>query len=143
MQLENLNGKYYVFFEQLAKARRFLTDKQFETMARVLQQQYLEELDVCLMERTLEVGINNFELYFKSRVYVPRRGLFGYNRIAKRLLKQYKAKFLTELKRLELDVKEEKETRKEIDEEIKKPPETQSTSLTVVQNKAVAPTEGE
>ena len=141
MSLEQLNVKYYDLFEQLNKARRFLTDRQSDVMAKVLQQQYLEELDVCLIERILEVGVANFELKFKSRVYVPRRGFFGYNRIAKRLLKQYKAKFLTELKKLELDVKEEKDARKEIDEEIKKSQETQSTALTVAGSKAVAPTE--
>lgn len=141
MSLEQLNVKYYDLFEQLNKARRFLTDRQFDVMAKVLQQQYLEELDVSLTERILEVGVANFELKFKSRVYVPRRGFFGYNRIAKRLLKQYKAKFLTELKKLELDVKEEKDARKEIDEEIKKPQETQSTALTVAESKVVAPME--
>ena len=141
MSLEQLNVKYYDLFEQLNKARRFLTDRQFDIMAKVLQQQYLEELDVCLTERILEVGVANFELKFKSRVYVPRRGFFGYNRIAKRLLKQYKAKFLTELKKLELDVKEEKDARKEIEGEIKKPSETQSTALTVAGKTAVTPTE--
>ncbi len=141
MSLEQLNVKYYDLFEKLNKARRFLTGRQFDIMAKILQQQYLEELDVCLTERILEVGVANFELKFKSRVYVPRRGFFGYNKIAKRLLKQYKAKFLTELKKLELDVKEEKDARKGIDEEIKKPSETQSTALTLVKNKAVAPTE--
>lgn len=141
MSLEQLNVKYYDLFEQLNKARRFLTDKQFDIMAKILQQQYLEELDICLIERILKVGVATFELKFKSRVYVPRRGFFGYNKIAKRLLKQYKAKFLTELKKLELDVKEEKDARKEIDEEIKKPAETQSTALTVAGKTAVTPTE--
>ena len=141
MRLEDLNVEYFRLFGELYYNRALLTEKQYAVMAKALQQQYLEDLDVSLTERILEVGVANFELKFKSRVYVPRRGFFGYNRIAKRLLKQYKAKFLTELKKLELDVKEEKDARKEIDEEIKKPSETQSTALTVAGNTAVAPTE--
>ncbi|MCM1533399.1 MAG: hypothetical protein NC099_01980 [Corallococcus sp.] len=138
MQLDRLNGKYYGLFEELCKARRFLTDKQFDVMAKVLQQQYMEELDITLTERILEVGISNFELKFRSKVYIPRRGFFGYNKIAKRLLKQYKAEFLTELKKLELDVKEEKDFHMELDAEIQKPSETQSTALTVAQTQTVA-----
>lgn len=141
MTIEALNDKYFGLYGDLFANRGLLTEKQYDVMTKILLQQYLEELDVCLTERILEVGVANFELKFKSRVYVPRRGFFGYNRIAKRLLKQYKAKFLTELKKLELDVKEEKDARKEIDEEIKKPQETQSTALTVAESKVVAPTE--
>lgn len=134
MSLNMLNTTYYGLFEELFSARRFLTDKQFETMAKVLQQQYLEELDIALTERMLEVGSSNFMLKIKSRLYVPRRGFFGYNKIAKRLIKQIKAEFLTELKRLELDIKDEKDLHKELDAELNKPSETESTALTVSEN---------
>ena len=141
MTIEKLHDKYFRLFGDLYYNRALLTEKQYAVMAKILQQQYLEELDVSLTERILEVGITNFELKFKSRMYVPRRGFFGYNRIAKRLLKKYKAEFFTELKKLELDVKEEKDIRKEIDEEIQKPVETQSTALTIVENNAVVVSE--
>ena len=104
MILSDLNAKYYGLYGDLFSNRNLLTEKQYDVMAKTLLQQYLEELDISLTERILEVGIKNFELHFRSRVYVPRRGFFGYNRIAKRLLKQYKAQFLTELKKLELEI---------------------------------------
>lgn len=137
MTIESLHDKYFGLFGDLFANRGLLTEKQYDAMAKVLYQQYLEELDITLTEHLLEVALDNFKLKFRSKVYVPRRGFFGYNKIAKCLLKQYKAEFLTELKRLELDVKEEKDLHKEIDEEIKKPSETETTALTVVNNTAV------
>lgn len=141
MTIEDLHDKYFALYGDLFYNRGLLTEKQLDVMSKTLLQQYLEDLEVCLMERILEVGVKNFELKFKSRVYVPRRGFFGYNRIAKRLLKQYKADFLTEIKKLELDVKEEKEVHKELDEQLKKSAETETTALTVSDEKSVAPTE--
>lgn len=141
MTIEKLHDKYFGLFGDLYYNRALLPEKQYAAMVKVLQQQYLDELDISLTERILEIGETNFELKFKSRVYVPRRGFFGYNKIAKRLLKKYKAEFLTELKKLELDVKEEKDLHKEIDEEIQKPVETQSTALTIAANTAVVVSE--
>ncbi|MDE7454737.1 MAG: hypothetical protein K2M64_02790, partial [Clostridia bacterium] len=71
-------------------------------MAKTLLQRYMEDLDVCLTEHVLDVGRSNFELKFRAAMYVPRRRFLRYNKIAKKLLKQYKAEFLTELKKLEL-----------------------------------------
>ena len=138
MQLAELNRKYYALYNELYSAQRFLTEKQFELMAKTLQMQYFDELDVSVTERLLEVGRSTFELKFKSRMYVPRRGFFGYNRIAKRLLKQYKAEFLTALQALENATKEEKTTRKELAEEQNKPRQEESTALTVAPPKDVA-----
>lgn len=143
MILSDLNAKYYGLYGDLFSNRNLLTEKQYDVMAKTLLQQYLEELDICFTERILEVGIKNFELHFRSRVYVPRRGFFGYNRIAKRLLKQYKAQFLTELKKLELDVKDEKEVQKELDAQLHPPADTEKTNLPVPVTTDVAPTEGE
>lgn len=143
MTIENLNDKYFALYGDLFSNRNLLTEKQYDVMAKTLLQQYLEELDICLTERILEVGIKNFELHFRSRVYVPRRGFFGYNRIAKRLLKQYKAQFLTELKKLELDVKDEKEVQKELDAQLHPPADTEKPNLPVLVTTDVAPTEGE
>lgn len=141
MTIESLNDKYFGLFGDLYYNRALLTENQYAAMAKVLQQQYLEELDISLTERILEVGEKNFELKFKSRVYVPRRGFFGYNKIAKHLLKQYKAKFLTDLKKLELDVQKEKNVHEKMDGELKKPAETQSTALTVAANTGVVVSE--
>lgn len=141
MTIENLNDKYFSLYGDLFSNRSLLTEKQYDVMAKTLLQQYLEELDISLTERILEVGIKNFELHFRSRVYVPRRGFFGYNRIAKRLLKQYKAQFLTELKKLELDVKDEKEVHKELNAQLHPPAGTEKTNLPVPVTTDVAPTE--
>lgn len=141
MTIEALNDKYFSLYGDLYSNRSLLTEKQYDVIAKTLLQQYIEELDICLTERILEVGIKNFELHFRSRVYVPRRGFFGYNKIAKRLLKQYKAQFLTELKKLELDVKEEKDAHKELDAQLHPPVDTKTTDLPVPVTTDVAPTE--
>lgn len=112
MQLADLNRKYYELYDELFRAQRVLTEKQFDVMSKTLLQQYVEELDVSVTERLLEVGEKTFELKFKSHVYVPRRKLFGYNKIGKRLMKQYKADFLAALQKLEKDFQERQSTDK-------------------------------
>lgn len=138
MTIEALNDKYFALYGELFYNRALLTEKQYDVITKALLQQYLEELDVCVTERLLEVGQDTFELKFKSRMYVPRRGFFGYNKIAKRLLKQYKAEFLTALQTLENATKEEKDARKELAEEKNKPRQEESTALTVASPKDVA-----
>ncbi len=137
--IKTLNEKYFVLFSDLKEALEWIPEKQYEFMAKILYQLYVEELDICLTERELEVGLDNFKLKYRSRMYVPRRSFLGYNKIAKRLLKQFKAEYLTALKQLELNVNEEKDVRKEIDDEIKRSPKSNSTALTVANNKDVAP----
>ncbi|MCX4287002.1 MAG: hypothetical protein OSJ68_06900, partial [Clostridia bacterium] len=127
MTIEALNDKYFASYGDLFSNRSVLTEKQYDVMTKALLQQYLEELDVSVTERILEVGRDTFELKFKSKMYVPRRGFFGYNKIAKRLLKQYKAEFLTALQALENATKEEKEVRKELAEKQTEPPKEEST----------------
>lgn len=95
MKLDDLNRKYFALYDELYHAQRFLTEKQFDVMSKTLQQQYSEELEVTLMEKAIDIGKNTFELRFKSRMYVPRRVWFCYNKIAKKLLKQYQAEFMT------------------------------------------------
>ncbi len=141
--IKTLNEKYFVLFSDLKEALEWIPEKQYEFMAKILYQLYAEELDICLTERELEVGLDNFKLKYRSRMYVPRRSFFGYNKIARRLLKQFKAEYLTALKQLELNVKEEKDVRKEIDDEIKKPSESNSTALTVAGNNVVAVGKGD
>lgn len=131
MTIEALNDKYFASYGDLFSNRSVLTEKQYDVMTKALLQQYLEELDVSVTERLLEVGRDTFELKFKSKMYVPRRGFFGYNKIAKRLLKQYKAEFLTALQALENATKEEKEVRKELAKKQTEPPKEESTSLTI------------
>lgn len=138
MTIEMLNDKYFALYGALFSNRGLLTGKQYDVISKALLQQYLEELDVSVTERLLEVGRDTFELKFKSRMYVPRRGFFGYNRIAKRLLKQYKAEFLTSLQALENAIKEEKDARKELAEEENKSCQEESTALTIVSPKDVA-----
>ena len=141
--IKTLNEKYFVLFSDLKEALEWIPEKQYEFMAKILYQLYAEELDICLTERELEVGLDNFKLKYRSRMYVPRRSFFGYNKIARRLLKQFKAEYLTALKQLELNVKEEKDVRKDIDDEIKKPSESNSTALTVAGNNVVAVGKGD
>lgn len=93
MTLSELNEKYYLMFNDLDEASPALPEKQYDIMAKVLQQRYLEELDTCLRERMLLVGAQNFELKFKARYYLPRRVWLRWNKMAKALLSDYKAAF--------------------------------------------------
>ena len=57
MTIEALNDKYFASYGVLFSNRSVLTEKQYDVMTKALLQQYLEELDVSVTERLLEVEI--------------------------------------------------------------------------------------
>ena len=70
MELAKLNKKYYYLFNDLFDASPALPERHYNTVAKVLEQQYLEELDICLTEIALSVGVKNFELKFRAKNYL-------------------------------------------------------------------------
>ena len=101
MNLRDLNNEYFELYGDLYQARALLTDKQYKMTADALLSSYKEDLEVSIMEKSLAVGRERFELRYKVRNWLPHRLLFFWNKLAKRLLKQYLADFEAELKRLE------------------------------------------
>lgn len=102
MQINELNDKYYVLYGELYEAKAVLPVKQYETMCKALYEQYCRELEVVVGKINLETGRDVFELRFKLRNYIPRRRwFFRWNKIAKVLLKKFKAEFLKELNALD------------------------------------------
>lgn len=141
MNLEQLNQKYYYLFNDLFDASPALPERHYNTVAKILEQQYLEELDICLTENILEVGVKNFELKFRARNYLPRRAWLRWNKMAKALLSDYKADFKVFLDSWTNSRKKQHEPIQEVKAD--DPPKEDSTNLPVPDNKAVAPTEGE
>lgn len=101
MNLRDLNNEYFELYGNLYQARALLTDKQYKMTADALLSAYKDDLEVSIMEKSLAVGRERFELRYKVRNWLPHRFLFFWNKLAKRLLKQYVADFEAELKRLE------------------------------------------
>lgn len=102
MNLRDLNNEYFELYGDLYQARALLTDKQYKMTADALLSSYKEDLEVSIMEKSLAVGRERFELRYKVRNWLPHRFLFFFwNKLAKRLLKQYLVDFEAELKRLE------------------------------------------
>ena len=102
MTLAELNEKYYYLFNDLFDASPALPERHYNTVARVLEQQYLEELDICLLETALDVGEKNFELKFRAKNYLPKRVWLRWNKMAKVLLKDFRTEFKTFLDNWEI-----------------------------------------
>ncbi len=141
MDLNQLNQKYYYLFNDLFDASPALPERHYNTVAKILEQQYIEELDICLTENILEVGVKNFELKFRAKNYLPRRVWLRWNKMAKALLSDYKADFKLFLDSWTNSRKRQHEPIQEVKAD--DPPKEDLTNLPVPDNKAVAPTEGE
>lgn len=137
MTLKELNEEYYLLFNDLDEASPSLPEKQYDIMAKVLQQRYLEDLDICLTERMLLVGNENFELKFKARYYLPRRVWLRWNKMAKALLSDYKAAFEEFLTNLKSGKKKQHEPTENV-QEVEPPKVPETTALTVAKENAVA-----
>lgn len=142
MVLSELNQKYYYLFNDLDDASPALPERQFDIMAKVLQQQYLEELDTCLTEQSLVVGVENFELKFRAKHYLPRRVWLRWNKMAKALLNDYKAEFEKFLQGLKASKKSQHEPKDDVTTD-NCTDNAESTDIVVSSNKAVMPGKGE
>lgn len=120
-ELAKLNEKYYLLFNDLSDAAPALPERQYDLVAKILQQQYLEELDICLTENMLDVGVRNFELKFKAKNYLPRRAFLRWNKMAKALLRDYKVAFKEFLDNWKQEKKDQHEqTDKQIEADLPK-----------------------
>lgn len=97
---QTLNQKYFELFSALFDCRAVLPPKQYETMANALKRAYNKDLEVILGQKELETAQSTFELRYRLRHYVPRRCLFGWNRVARAMkrecLREFRA-YLDEL----------------------------------------------
>ncbi len=129
MTLNELNEKYFEFFGNLFEAKPLLPQKQYETVARSLFNDYCRELEIVVGEKELQIGQYIFELQFRLQNYLPRRFLFFRNKIARRTIKRLKAEFMAELAAMEQTTKDIKEETKAIQKSEHTEPE--ETALTV------------
>lgn len=106
MTLREINNKYYDLYGDLNSARAFLPPKQLEETASVLLKQYREEVANFLDMQFVETALSKFELKFRVKMYAPRRLFLRWNKVAKKLLKQYTADFELYLAQLEKDAAE-------------------------------------
>lgn len=113
MNLAQLNVKYYNLFSDLYAARTFLSKRQYDTMCNVLENDYRRDVQDYLDEQLLVYGVERYERKFRVACYTPRRFLFWRNKIAKQLLKQYRAEFSAYLAALSEQTKETLPAKKE------------------------------
>lgn len=84
----DLNDHYFDLYSALDACRDVLPPKQYETMANALKRAYDKDLEVILGQKELETAQSTFEMRYRLRHYVPRRSLFGWNRVARALKKE-------------------------------------------------------
>lgn len=140
-ELKELNNKYFELFSDLRLALEWLPDKEYDKMAKVLDEQYRAELDMTLKKQMLETGIDNYELNYRVATEVPKdRRILGIfprrNRTAKALRKIYAAQyanFLALLDNQRLSINIEKCDTQAASNDLK-------TELTAKQDKQALPT---
>lgn len=93
MTVYDLNEKYFELYSRLNNNKEFVSSTAFKSMTKGLDKLYENELRIVMGAITLETAENDFVQKFKLSAYVPKRRLFGYNRIAKAFLKRCKAEF--------------------------------------------------
>lgn len=94
MTLEQLNNKYYTLFSDLYSNRAKLPPKQYDIMAKALNQAYTDELVRVFDQIELDTANENYLLKLKIGNETPKRGFFWrWNRYAKELRKNYFASF--------------------------------------------------
>ena len=142
MVLSELNQKYYYLFNDLDDASPALPERQYDIMAKVLQQQYVEELDTCLTEQSLVVGVENFELKFRAKYYLPRRVWLRWNKMAKALLNDYKTEFEKFLTSMKVSKKSQHEPKDDVTED-NSTDNAKSTDIILSGNEAVTPSKGD
>lgn len=100
---KEINDYYYSLFSDLYACRPVLPDKQYKRMSDALMDQYERELDVLVGTKQLERARDSFELHYRLKNYIPRRCLFGLNKIGRAIKRQLVADFKAYLKSMKLD----------------------------------------
>ena len=133
MTIYDLNEKYFELYSRLNDNREFVSTNAYKAMSKALDKMYDEELTDLTGALALDTAEAAFIRRYRIRRYIPRRGLFGYNRIGKAFMQRCKADFKAYLAAiLDSDVNDPSEDEPETPEET--PGETseeQSTALIV------------
>ena len=102
MTIDQLNDKYFGIYGELYKARAYLPERQYDSMCRILQQEYSREVELIVNDNVLETAGLSFEQRYLLANYIPRRRFLFYNKLARVLFKKYSKDFklmLEELKK--------------------------------------------
>lgn len=94
----DLNNHYFELFSDLDACSSVLPPEQYKTMATALKRAYDRDLEVVLGQKELETAQSTFELRYRLRHYVPRRSIFGWNRVARAMKKECLRQFREYLK---------------------------------------------
>lgn len=93
MTIYELNEKYFELYSRLNENREFVSATAYKAMSRALDKQYDDELRTLTGSLALDTAEADFIQRYRIRKYIPRRLIFGYNRIGKAFMRRCKADF--------------------------------------------------
>ena len=93
MTIYELNEKYFELYSRLNENREFVSATAYKAMSRALDKQYDDELRTLTGSLMLDTVEADFIQRYRIRKYIPRRLIFGYNRIGKAFMRRCKADF--------------------------------------------------
>lgn len=93
MTIYELNEKYFELYSRLNENREFVSANAYKAMSRALDKQYDDELHTLTGSLMLDTAEADFIQRYRIRKYIPRRLIFGYNRIGKAFMRRCKADF--------------------------------------------------
>lgn len=93
MTIYDLNEKYFELYSRLNDNREFVSANAYKSMSRALDKQYDDELRTLTGSLALDTAEADFIQRYRIRKYIPRRLIFGYNRIGKAFMRRCKADF--------------------------------------------------
>ena len=93
MTIYDLNEKYFELYSRLNDNREFVSATAYKSMSRALDKQYDDELRTLTGSLALDTAEADFIQRYRIRKYIPRRLIFGYNRIGKAFMRRCKADF--------------------------------------------------
>lgn len=93
MTIYELNEKYFELYSRLNENREFVSANAYKAMSRALDKQYDDELRTLTGSLMLDTAEADFIQRYRIRKYIPRRLIFGYNRIGKAFMRRCKADF--------------------------------------------------
>lgn len=100
MNIYELNEKYFELYSRLNDNREFVSSNAYKAMSKALDKMYDDELNGLIGSLALDTAETAFIQRFRIRKYIPRRGLFGYNRIGKAFMRRCKDDFRAYLEEL-------------------------------------------
>lgn len=93
MTIYDLNEKYFLLYSRLNDNREFVSVNAYKAMSHALDKQYDNELRMLTGALALDTAEADFIQRYRIRRYIPRRLLFGYNRIGRAFMRRAKAEF--------------------------------------------------